>query len=307
MNRRDLLRLTSAAAVTLGLPGWPLGWAAPANAPKRRILMFTRSERYEHEVVKRGKDGKLSLAETIVTELGAKHGFEVDCTKDGRVFLPENLAKYDGFLFETQGDLLKEKSRDDQPPMLPEGKKALLQAIASGKGFVGCHCASDTFHTPGPAFQNQPREQLDPYIAMIGGEFIRHGRQQRAWMHVVDKHFPGFKGLADFGINEEWYSLKNFAPDLHVLLVQETAGMQDLDYERPNFPATWARLHEKGRVFYTSLGHRDDVWTSPLFHQILLGGLAWTVGNVDADVSPNIQKEAPKASVLPKAPPPKKS
>src|SRR5437016_3552115 len=101
MNRRDLLRMSGAAAVSLSLPGWPLGWAAPADAPKRRILMYTRSEGYEHDVVKR-KNGQLSLAETLVTELGAKHGFEVECTKDGRVFLPENLAKYDGFLFETQ-------------------------------------------------------------------------------------------------------------------------------------------------------------------------------------------------------------
>src|SRR5436190_15094763 len=104
MNRRDLLRLGGAAAVTLGLPAWPLGWTAPADASKRRILMFTRSEGFEHDVVRRPKDGKLSLAETLVTELGAKHGFEVDCTKDGREFLPEKLAKYDGFLFETQGD-----------------------------------------------------------------------------------------------------------------------------------------------------------------------------------------------------------
>jgi type 1 glutamine amidotransferase len=305
MNRREMLRRTGAAAVTLSLPAWPLGWTAPADAPKRRILMFSRSEGFEHDVVKRRGD-KLSLAETLVTELGAKHGFEVECTKDGRVFVPENLAKYDGFLFETQGDLLKVKSRDDQPPMLPEGKKALLQAIASGKGFVGSHCASDTFHTPGPKFQNQPREQLDPYIAMIGGEFIRHGQQQRARMHVIDKNFPGFKDQEDFDVHEEWYSLKNFAPDLHVLLVQETTGMKGLDYERPNFPATWARLHEKGRVFYTSLGHRDDVWTNPLFHQILLGALAWSVGNVDADVLPNLQKAAPQASVLPKEPPPQK-
>ena len=30
---------------------------------------------------------------------------------------------------------------------------------------------------------------------------------------------------ADFGPNEEWYSLKDLAPDLHVLLVQDTATM----------------------------------------------------------------------------------
>ena len=64
--------------------------------------------------------------------------------------------------------------------MPPEGKTAFLKAIAEGKGFVGCHCASDTFHTPGKRDENQERDKLDPYIAMLGGEFIVHGAQQKA-------------------------------------------------------------------------------------------------------------------------------
>ncbi len=92
------------------------------------------------------------------------------------------------------------------------GKKALLDAIAGGKGFIGCHCASDTFHSKGGQWQNQERDKVDPYIAMLGGEFIKHGDQQKAWMRVLDAEFPGIKGQKDFQMNEEWYSLKNFAP-----------------------------------------------------------------------------------------------
>ena len=118
-------------------------------------------------------------------------------------------------------------------------------------------------------------------------------------MRVVDASFPGLKGVQDFELMEEWYALKNFAPDIHVLLVQDTKGMKGPDYQRPNFPATWARMHHKGRVFYTSMGHRDDVWKNPLFQQILLGGLAWAVGNVEAELTPNLQAAAPRASELP--------
>src|SRR5262249_13311125 len=150
---------------------------------------------------------------------------EVTCTKDGREFLPETIAKYDAFLFETTMDLTKEGG-DHNPPMPPEGKKALLQAIADGKGFVGCHCASDTFHSPGSRDKNQDSEHIDPYIAMLGGEFIIHGSQQKARMRVVDHEFPGTEGLQDFDLLEEWYALKNFAPDLHVILVQQTDGMK---------------------------------------------------------------------------------
>lgn len=301
MNRRDLLRAGVASAAALGLSHFPLGCSAKEDTPKRRILMFTRSVAFQHDCVRR-KDGKLSLAERIVTELGKQHNFEVECTKDGRVFA-NDLSKYDAFVFETQGDLTEEKCKDDSPPMPAEGKKALLDAIAGGKGFVGCHCASDTFHSkgyPGNAFQNQEPDQIDPYIRMVGGEFVHHGQQQKGWMRVTDHDFPGTKDLQDFELNEEWYSLKNFAPDLHVILVQDTKGMQNLDYERPNFPATWARKHEKGRVFYTSMGHRDDVWENKTFQQLLLGGLAWATGNVMADVPANLNKAAPHASELPK-------
>jgi type 1 glutamine amidotransferase len=301
MNRRELLARTGAAALTVGLSQFPLCWTARAQTPKRRILMFTRSQTFEHSVIKRGKNNELSLAENIVKDLGDKHGFEVTFSKDGRDFLPETIGKYDGFLFETTGDLTKEGG-DKNPPMPVEGKKALLKAIADGKGFVGSHCASDTFHSQGRPYENQEGEKLDPYIAMLGGEFIRHGAQQKSWMRVVDDKFPGAEGLKDFEMHEEWYSLKNFAPDLHVILVQDTQGMKGFDYERPKFPATWARKHQKGRVFYTSMGHREDVWQNPMVQKLLLGGLAWAVGNVEGDITPNLQEAAPEAKELPKQP-----
>jgi type 1 glutamine amidotransferase len=303
MNRREMLLTTGTAAVTAGLSRFPLGWAAAADAPRRRILMYTRSEGFEHPVIRRPAPDKLSLAETLATELGRKHGFDVTCEKDGRVFVSDKLKDFDGFLFQSQGDLGKEKSVDGQPPVPPEGKKALLAAIAEGKGFVGCHCASDTYHSAGHnqhRFENQSHDDVDPYIVMIGGEFAGHASQQRSWMHVVDRKFPGFKDQGDFGLTEEWYSLKNFSPDLHVLLVQETAGMHDFDYQRPNFPGTWAKMYEKGRVFFTSMGHREDVWSNSIFQQILLGGLAWALKNVDADVTPNFDKVTPQARELPK-------
>jgi len=295
MNRREMLRTASAAA--LGTAAFPLGWTSAAEGAKKRLLMFTRSQGFEHDVVKR-KGDKLGLAEQIMTDLAGKHGFEVTCTKDGRVVLPEEIAKYDAFFFYTTGDLTAEGG-DKQPPMPPEGKKALLKAIADGKGFLASHCGADTFHSPGDRAQTTPKDKIDPYLVMLGGEFIRHGAQQKAWMRVIDPRFPGAKDLKDFELNEEWYALKNFSPDLHVILVQDTEGMKGVEYQRPNFPATWARLHEKGRVFYTSMGHRDDVWTSPRFQELVLGGLSWAFRNVEADVTPNLEKATPKANELP--------
>src|SRR5262245_38588670 len=108
LNRRDLLRRGGLAALALGASQFPLGWTHAADDKKKRVLVYTRSQGFQHDCVKRAGD-KLSLAETIVTDLGKKHGFEVQCEKDGRVFESKDFPTFDGFVFETQGDLLAEK------------------------------------------------------------------------------------------------------------------------------------------------------------------------------------------------------
>ncbi len=304
VNRREFLKAGGAAAFGLGLSSFPFGWAQAAGAPKRRLLVFTKSAGFEHSAIKR-KDDKLSFAEQILTDLGAQHDFEVTCTKDGSLFTPENIAQYDAFLFYTTGDLTT-PGTDKTPPMTTAGKAAFLEAIKEGKGFVGLHAATDTFHTPPDDRYVAYGDKVDPYIAMIGAEFIHHNAQQEAKMLVADRKFPGFGDLKDsFTLKEEWYSLKDFQKNLHVLLMQETAGMQGTDYQRPPYPATWARMHGKGRVFYSSMGHREDVWTNPLFQGILLGGLSCATGNVTANVAPNIARVAPHAWDLPPRPAPK--
>jgi type 1 glutamine amidotransferase len=219
----------------------------------------------------------LAYSEQIFTKLGKKHGFEVVCSQDPKVF-EGDLSQYDAFAFYTTGN-----------PLSDAGKKNLLDAIEAGTGFIGFHCATDTYHS----------KDVDPYIAMLGAEFLTHQSQQEALMKVADRKFPGVARLgAGFKMTEEWYCLYKFAKDLHVILVQETAGMHDDAYQRPPFPATWARMHGKGRVFYTSMGHREDVWTNPKFEQVVLGGVAWALGNVDADVTPNIDQVTPGANKL---------
>ena len=42
--------------------------------------------------------------------------------------------------------------------------------------------------------------------------------------------------------------MRDFGDDMQVILAQETEGMKGAMYARPPFPATWARLHGKGRV-----------------------------------------------------------
>lgn len=293
MKRREMLKAASAAV--LGPFAFPLGWVAAAERKKQKVLYFTRSAGYEHAAVHR-EGGRLSPSEQALTEMGRRAGFEVECTKDGRVF-DGDLGPYDAIAFYTSGDLTR-PNKQGTPPMTPEGKKKFLEAVAGGKGFVGFHAAADTFHSKGP--RDQVQTQLDPYIAMLGGELVRHGPQQEASL-VIASRFPGAGGLGcaeGISFTEEWYALKNFARDLHVILVQETRYMKGDCYRRPDYPCTWARRHGKGRVFYTSLGHREDIWTNPFARAIMLGGMAWALGNVQANVEPNIDRVTPGANQL---------
>lgn len=293
--------------------------SAVAGAPAtKKVLFFSKSSGFEHDIIKTLDGPRYGTAFRVLRELGAKHAIEFTFTKDGSLFTPQYLAQFDAFFFCTSGNLLLAKNNpaqgDGNPPMTPAGKQALLDAIAAGKGFIGTHNASDTFHAPGnqdhgPARNESDGANTDSYGKMLGASFIKHDAQQKARMIIADAKFPGMAAVpADFVLHEEWYSLKNFAPDLHVLMVQDTSTMDGPSYRRPNYPATWVRMHGQGRVFYTNMGHRDDVWTNPIFRSVLLGGLEWALRRVDADVTPNVAKVAPQANVLPKyvAPPPPK-
>jgi type 1 glutamine amidotransferase len=310
MKRREMLSRFSTALLGFALAFCP-GQASSAQTNLHKVLFFSKSSGFEHSVIKR-TNGTPSFAEKILADLGPKHGIEFTFSKDGSLFTPEYLAQFDAYFFYTTGDLTV-PGNDKNPPMTPAGKQAFLDAIHKGKGFIGTHSASDTFHTGEPegkeARERETRyhnygAKADPYVQMLGGEFIIHGKQQKAKMHMADKGFPGM-AREDFELMEEWYSIKDFSTDLHVLLTQDTQGMVGEPYQRPPYPATWAHMYGKGRVFYTSMGHREDVWTNPEFQQILFGGIAWVVGDAKANVKPNLSKVAPGHATLPPPTPPK--
>ena len=116
--------------------------------------------------------------------------------------------------------------------MTEAGKKSLFDWVKSGKGFVGLHSASDTFHTP-----KNSKDGPEPFICLLGGVFITRGAQQVATNTVIDKNSLGFEKAGDsFTFNEEWYSLKNFNPDMHMLTVIITANMDWRTLPTPALP-----------------------------------------------------------------------
>src|SRR6202049_3478660 len=139
-NRRDFLRATALTSAGLALSNRLLG------AKEKSVLVFTKSSGWEHDVVKR-VDGKPSIVDDAVNDLGNKHGFKVGVTKDGRIFDSKEFHSYAGVFFFTTGDLTT-LGTDGKPPMTTKGKQALLAAVQKGTGFVGVHAAGEPFHTP---------------------------------------------------------------------------------------------------------------------------------------------------------------
>ncbi len=298
--RREFLRTTALLGTGLALTK-----RLPA-ASQKSVLVFTKSAGFEHDVVKR-VGGATSIVDDTVTTLGQKHGFHVEVTKDGRVFDGKQLHAYAAVVFFTTGDLTS-LGTDGKPPMSATGKQKLLEAIQKGMGFVGIHAASDTFH-PLPDQPDRSNryiahgEQQDPYLKMVGGEFIVHGgdpRLQDADLMVNDAQFPGLEGVTSpVRFNEEWYSLKDFAPDLHVILTLDTKGMKGNCYQRAPYPITWARMHGKGRVFYTAIGDRPENWSNKFFLNLLGGGIRWALGDAKASVETNLKQVAPGYAEIP--------
>ncbi|NLX57441.1 MAG: ThuA domain-containing protein [Planctomycetaceae bacterium] len=287
MERRQALQTLGAAVL-----GWPLAaqCVQARSAGSRKILFFSRSVLFEHSVVHREGD-ELSFGERTFTRLARQLDCEVECTKDGRVF-DGDLSRYAAVVSYTCGspdDLMKPESLDHSPAVTQTGWKQLDAAVRGGLPFVAIH----------------PGAWLLPEAC--GAECLGHGLQQAARIQVVSPRFPGAETLGDaFTMVEEWFSLVRFVDDLHVILVQDCTGMSiaaEIDrrcYDRPPFPATWARMHGQGRVFYTSLGHREDVWGSEIFAQVVSGGLSWALGRLDADITPNITQVAPQANQFPR-------
>jgi type 1 glutamine amidotransferase len=305
INRRDLLSL--AALTAAGLALGPVARSFGAD-DKKKILFFTRSAGFPHPVVTRKNGEEYAFAERTFRDF-AGNEYEVTISKDGSLFTPEKLAAFDAIAFYTTGDETK-TGPDKTPPMPQGGKEALLKFVEDGKGFIGFHCASDTFHSPNYEGKKEIARQMlmqrgsdqfedvrDPYIKMLGGEFITHQSQQKATQKVVDPKFPGLEGLEDFNFAEEWYSLGNFSDDLHVILAQDTDSMKakgEKPYQRASYPSTWAKPYGKGRVFYTNMGHREDVWTNPIFPKVVLAGLGFITGRTNPDIAPNIKTATPE-------------
>lgn len=144
----------------------------------------------------------------------------------------------------------------------------VTRAIASGVGLAGCHggmCDS---------FRNNTEWQF-----MTGGQWVSHpgGDGVEYRVNIASYSNPIVEGLGDFLVKSEQYYL-HIDPAIEVLATTRFPLVKD--YHSSNkpvdMPVAWTKMWGKGRVFYTSFGHHDDVFdNSPQAQEMMKRGMLW--------------------------------
>lgn len=279
----------------------------PASAAQKKILVVTVTKGFRHS--------SIPTAEKVLAELGQKSGiWTVDYARvepndpeykgaDGKpdqakvdaaitAVLAEKMSaaalkKYDAVIFaNTTGDL-----------PLPD-KQAFLDWIKSGKAFIGMHSAADTFDKTGKS------EGYPPYVEMLGAQFRTHGAQAEVDCLNQDAKHPAAKDFpSSWHVKDEIYLMNDYDPaKVHDLLILDK---HPNDGTAGHYPISWCKMYGKGRVFYTSLGHREDVWdpdtpekfkrenskeVSERYQKHILGGIKWALGLAAGDAKPQATK-----------------
>ena len=220
----------------------------------KRLLVVTQTKGWRHDVIPITVDalralGKESGAWEVVAEV--ENAADV-----ARSVSAEGLRDVDAVVFaNTSGDL----------DITSEGREAFFSWLRGGGAFVGIHSASDTFHD-------------DPeYIGMLGGEFETHGPEREVTIFVQDPEHPACRGLpASFPLFEEVYEFRHWDRQrVHALLALHAHPQTGVPADHP---VAWTSRFGRGRVFYTALGHREEVYANPLVRRHFAGGISWALG-----------------------------
>ncbi|MCE9566559.1 MAG: ThuA domain-containing protein [Planctomycetes bacterium] len=259
--------------------------ALPEKAPAkpkatRNILVFSKTAGFRHS--------SIELGTKAIVLMGDKTGaYTVTATEDESFLEPEKLAKFDAvFMLNTTENCFRPKIANKEEADKREEllKKSLEDFVASGKGLIGVHSATDTY------------KKWDAYNKMMGGAFVSHPWHKKVPVKVVDPKSPVtavFDGK-DFEIADEIYMFRDdtaLAKDRRYLLVMDIEKMDEKDKaggkrKDGTYPISWINTYGKGRCFYCSLGHREEIFWNPTILQYYLAGIQYALGDLEADATP---------------------
>ncbi len=231
--------------------------SASAAAAKKHLLIISVTKGFRHS--------SIPLGEKLIKELGDQTGkWDVDYVRTDDEMATKmtaaGLKKYDAVVFNnTSGEL-----------PLPD-RQAFLDFVRNGKAYIGIHAATDSFRDQGD------KPGWKEYISLTGAQFTHHGAQSEVVCINEDLSHPATRDLpATWKVFEEVYQFKDFSRDrMHGLLTLDKHPNTGVPGD---YPIAWCRNEGKGRVFYTALGHREDLMNGDLYKKHLTGGILWALG-----------------------------
>jgi type 1 glutamine amidotransferase len=241
---------------------------AQENPVLPKVLFFANPMSSDNDVIRRPEPGVLSVAERHFAEL-SKGVFDVTITQDGAEVTREKLARYQAVVFFTAIN----------PPGVD--KDGLIEWVKNGGAFVGIHSTANTY-------QNHPA-----FGEMLGAYYDRRpwrtkeNPQTKVRLKVEDRTHPATRHLgASFELADDIYQFKNFDRGKVQLLLSLDASSLDLANPKVNrddkdLPVSWAKIHGRGRVFYTALGDWEETWKDPRYRTHLIEGIRWAMGTED--------------------------
>jgi len=288
-NKRLLLVTDSGGFIhdSVGVAEQILKEIGPKNGIDVTCYRFTRDPDQKIKV-KRKENGKDVEVDTTVLakyaeDFRARTGVAVDKESCGHVNA-ETLKKFDCVLFFTTGNPLNKEEVAD-----------LAEWVKAGGAVAGTHCGADTLYTK----KGGGGPWNAAYGELVGAYFKGHPPGfQKIKIHVEDPKHPAGKSFKnDEPDEDEMYIFDNdpySRNKLHIILsvtadtvdslLAKNKGLARTDND---YAISWCQEVEKGRSFYTSLGHRKEVWKDPRYQEHLIGGLKWAMKQAEGDATPS--------------------
>ena len=260
MNFKSTMGVLFAGLVLLGAP-------RPSTAEPRVLVYQRNGKGFVHD--------NLAASAAAIRQLGKQHGFDVDVSSNAAVFTEKALKQYRAVIF----------ANSNNEAFDTVGQRGVFERfIRGGGGFMGIHSSTGS------------ERQWNWFQRMQGAKFLRHSPMQSFTVRVVDPVHPATAHLAEtWTRTDECYFFTNLSPAVRVLLAADTNSLRDPKLATAPgqqvsgvFPLSWCQEVEGGRQFYTSLGHKIEHYSDPVFQQHLLGGIRWVLGETNLTANPRL-------------------
>ena len=244
---------------------------ATAAAEVPHVLVFSGTYGFRHDSITKGNE--------VMQELADETGdFTVEFTELPTDLNADKLRTVDMVLF---------NSSTGRFPLTAQQRDDMVRYWGCGGGFVGVHAASDANYG------------WAEWAEIVGAQFDSHphgANDGETRLIVENADHPvnaAFVGIPDWLHEDEYYrwkrDVRGTQDALPLLSLDETTvreGIQDgaTPYVDDQ-PLAWVKtFRDRGRVYYTNLGHNQVTWDRPEFRQQLVDGITW-VGQTTLDTA----------------------